>query len=414
MPRSIRHFFGIPTDLPRIRRCPLRCRHRGHRAAPAVIPASDRFLSLLSHQLAQFADCAEVRSLVVYLALSTDQGTPGLVPVARWPADGRALTAVASGSPLRVPSEARRWLPLRDGSVLLGALQVETVAASPWSEPLRRRLQAVALCLADALSLDRQGEQLRRRLELQDQQLRLLVHQLRNPLTALRTFGQLLRRRLEKDGENRSLVEGLLAEERQLQRYVDAIGNLTGPEALLAAAAEPRPLLLPPLLSGPGGQPLAEPLGPLIQRAAATASLQGRPWQAPEPLPEWRGDSGAVAEIIANLLENAFRYSPSGAAVGLHARSGPGGVELAVWDGGPAIEPHERELIFEQGQRGSRGRELPGTGIGLALARDLARSLGGDLRLLIPPAELDPALPPQGNAFLLRLPLSPPAPAPER
>jgi len=369
-----------------------------------VIPVSDRFLSLLNHQLAQFTDCVELRSLVVYLALSTAQGAPGLEAVARWPQEGRALQAVASGSPLRVPAEARRWLPLRDGSVLLGALQVETVAAAPWSEPLRRRLQAVALCLADALILEREAERLKRRLDLQEQQLRLLVHQLRNPLTALRTFGQLLRRRLEKDGANRSLVDGLLAEERQLQRYVDAIGNLTGSEALLHPAAEPRPLLLPPLLSGPGGQPLAEPLGPLLQRAAATASLQGRSWQAAATLPEWRGDSGAVAEIIANLLENAFRYSPAGTAVGLHAAGGPTGVQLCVWDGGPAIEPHERELIFAQGQRGSRGRDLPGTGIGLALARDLARNLGGDLRLLIPPAAVDPALPAEGNAFLLQLP----------
>ncbi|MFM7268907.1 MAG: histidine kinase dimerization/phospho-acceptor domain-containing protein, partial [Cyanobium sp.] len=180
-----------------------------------MIPVSDRLLSLLNHQLAQFADCDELRSLVVYLAHASDQGTPGLVPVAHWPGHGRALAALASGGPLRVPTEARRWLPLRDGSVLLGALQVETVAAAPWSEPLRRRLQAVALALADALGLERESEDLRRRLELQDQQLRLLVHQLRNPLTALRTFGQLLLRRLDKDSEHRTLVEGLLAEERQ-------------------------------------------------------------------------------------------------------------------------------------------------------------------------------------------------------
>ncbi|MFM7268607.1 MAG: sensor histidine kinase, partial [Cyanobium sp.] len=232
----------------------------------------------------------------------------------------------------------------------------------------------------------------------------LLVHQLRNPLTALRTFGQLLLRRLDKDSEHRTLVEGLLAEERQLQRYVEAIGNLSGPESLLSPAAEPRPLLLPPLLSGPGGQSLAEPLGPLLQRAAATASLQNRPWQASATLPDWRGDSGAVAEIIANLLENAFRYSPAGSAVGLHSATNTSRVVLCVWDSGSPIPAHERELIFAQGQRGSSSRDLPGTGIGLALARDLARNLGGDLLLVIPPAAVDPALPEQGNAFLLELP----------
>jgi signal transduction histidine kinase len=374
-----------------------------------VIPVTDSFLALLGHQLAQFADCRDVRSLVVYVTHAIGPGPPSLVPVGHWPTDGRSLPAVDGSSRLRVPAEERRWLPLRDGSVLLGALQVET-DTGPWSDPLRQRLQAVALALAEALRQDLESQQLRRRLALQEEQLRLLVHQLRNPLTALRTFGQLLLRRLDKDSDNRSLVEGLLAEERQLQRYIDAISDLTRPDALVAAPADPQPLLLPPLLSGPGGQPLDEPLRPLLRRAAATATLQGRPWLGPEALPAWCGDSGAVAEIIANLLENAFRYSPQATAVGLHATTTPSGPLLTVWDGGPGIDPAERELIFQRGMRGRQGLPLPGTGLGLALARDLARGLGGDLRLVIPPAAVDPALPAEGNAFCLSLPAAAPGP----
>jgi hypothetical protein len=121
-----------------------------------VIPVSDSFLVLLGYQLGQFADCQEVRSLVVYVTHATAEGPPSLIPVGHWPADGRALAAVDAGSRLRVPAEERRWLPLRDGAELLGAIQVET-AINPWPEPLRLRLQAVALGLAEALRLDREG-----------------------------------------------------------------------------------------------------------------------------------------------------------------------------------------------------------------------------------------------------------------
>lgn len=385
-----------------------------------MIPVSDRFLTLLHHQLGQFADCANVRSLVVYVTHQGATGQPSLVPVGHWPLDGRILPAVEADQRLRLPAEERRWLPLRDGSVLLGALLVES-AAGPWPPPLSRRLEAVALCLTEALRLDIDHRRLQERLERREEQLRLLVHQLRNPLTALRTFGHLLLRRLAPDHDVRPLVEGLLAEERQLNRYVDAISDLARADALLPPGGSPQPLLLPPQLSGPGGQPLAEAVAPLLQRAAATASLQGRHWQAPARLPDWRGDSGAVAEILANLLENAFRYSPAGSPVGLHCSGGDGAgmpLLLTVWDGGAAIDPAERQTIFERGVRGSRGLPLPGTGLGLALARDLARSLGGDLELLIPPSQVAAELPQAGNAFRLRLPaagatgLSPEAPQP--
>jgi signal transduction histidine kinase len=368
------------------------------------MPVSERFQALVGFQLGQFVDCPEVRSLVVFVTQQGETGQPTLLPVGHWPPDERALPAVDSVSRLRVPAEQRRWLPLRDGQRLLGALQVEA-ARNPWPEPLAQRLQAVVLVLTEALRLDLEGGELRQRLTEREEQLGLLLHQLRNPLTALRTFGQLLLRRLGPDHNDRPLVQGLLAEERQINRYVEAISALVQPEGRLAAPASPQPLLLPPLLSGPGGLPLAGLLEPLLQRAAATATLQGREWHGPPTLPAWSGDSGAVAEILANLLENAFAYSPAGTAIGLVCRAREaGGWDLCVWDAGPAIPEAERKRIFERGERGSTGAARAGTGLGLALARDLAEALGGQLELLIPPAALDPALPAQGNAFCLSLP----------
>jgi len=394
---------------------------------------SKRFLVLLDQQLAQFTDRPDLLALVVYLALPGEGGKPSLVPIGQWPnqptlpADPRPSPGGGtSPSPASdgAQGQARRWLALRDDRLLLGALRVDA-EHWPWPRDLGDRLDATARCLTEALRLDLEQQRLGRELDRRDEQLRLLVHQLRNPLAALRTFGQLLLRRLEGDPGNRTLVDQLLGEQRQLNRYVDAIDLLAAPAvepaapsgALMVAAPEGARLLLPAGLAGETPESLQAILTPLLERASATASLQGRPWHGPAALPSWRGDGGAVGEIVANLLENAFRYSPAGSAMGLHCSTSdsgtsesraPGGAQarlnLTVWDGGPAIPVLERDAIFQRGVRGSSGQGLSGSGLGLALARDLARSLGGDLSLVVPPAALDPALPTEGNAFQLSLP----------
>ncbi|MEB3307655.1 MAG: HAMP domain-containing sensor histidine kinase [Cyanobacteriota bacterium] len=365
----------------------------------------------MSFQLSQFADREDLTSLIVYVAQPAESGPPDLIPIGHWPGGTPALATIGPDSPMRQPADQRRWLPLRHKDVLLGALQVEC-SVLPWPAPLSRRLQAVALCLTEALCLDLEQQRLQAELARQREQLELLLHQLRNPLAALRTFSQLLLRRLGPESPHRDLVEGLLAEQKQLNRFVDALDRLGESTPQLETTASPTPLLLPPL--DRGGKTALEPmLEPLLGRAAATAALQGRPWQPPAGLPRWSGDAGAVAEIVANLLENAFRYSPAGCGLGLHCHSvelGDGGWALTVWDEGPEIAVAERDAIFTRGVRGSRGEALPGSGLGLALGRELARNLGGDLQLIIPPAAVDPCLPERGNAFRLMLPPGPPGP----
>ncbi|MEY4297448.1 MAG: hypothetical protein RLZZ423_627 [Cyanobacteriota bacterium] len=355
---------------------------------------SKRFLVLLEQQLAQFTDRPDLRELVVYLALPGANGKPNLVAIGQWPQRASLPAADDNGD-----GAGRRWLALRDGPLLLGALRVDA-RCWPWPTALSERLEATARCLTEALRLDLEQQRLGLALAHRDDQLRLLVHQLRNPLAALRTFGQLLRRRLEGDPGTRALVDQLLAEQGQMTRYVEAIDQLAGNAELPAVPASPTPLLLPPGLSGREAEPLSTILAPLLERAAATAALQGRPWRGPGPIPSWQGDGAAVAEIVANLLENAFRYCAAGGAIALEvAQAADGGIDLTVADSGPLIPAEERERIFERGERGSTGRHRPGTGLGLALGRDLARGLGGELSLLQPGAAAG-----GGNAFRLHLP----------
>lgn len=372
---------------------------------------SEPFLALAQQQLSSFEGEAAIARLVLYLAQGSQGAAPRLDAVHQWPRSDGKLPPVELDPALRTPAAERRWYPLRQGDLLLGALRAERHANEDWDPRLDRRLQASAAALAQCMSLDLERRRLLDQLEAQREQLHLLVHQLRNPLAALRTYAQLLLRRLDPDSRHRPLVQHLLEEQAQLDHYICSLDRI-GKDTPVIADSGHQALLLPPGLPGRAGVNLQNLLLPLTERAAATAALQGRRWLGPEDWPSWSVSQRApedhvVAEIIANLLENAFRYSPANAPLGLLLSDD----WICVWDGGPAIAAAERERIFQQGVRGSCSQDQPGSGIGLALARRLAEERSGSLKLCCRPRQLDPSLPEEGNAFVLRLPQPAPASA---
>ncbi len=109
-----------------------------------------------------------------------------------------------------------------------------------------------------------------------------------------------------------------------------------------------------------------------------------------------QADPGAVARIVRILLDNALRVAPRGSLVQLRSHGGGASAAITVSDTGPGVPAAERELIFERFQRGSATGGSSGFGLGLAIGRELARRMGGSLRLL---PEQGP-----GASFELRLP----------
>jgi signal transduction histidine kinase len=107
------------------------------------------------------------------------------------------------------------------------------------------------------------------------------------------------------------------------------------------------------------------------------------------------GDARAVTQILVNLIGNAVRHSPPGGTVRIIAGKGSG-AEISIADQGPGVAPQDRERIFEPFEQAAP--KVGGAGLGLAISRRLARSMGGDILL-------DPA-PGQGARFTLRLPLA--------
>ena len=366
---------------------------------------SERFRQLVAQQLDQFCDCQELVGLGVYVAMPAADGELQLQLVQAWPRTATRLEPAAEAAPLLTPQQSRRWLPLRQEAAVIGALRVDS-ALGQWPEPLNQRLHSAAKVLAQALLLDLEQQRWQGELQRERRQRDLLVHQMRNPLAALRTFTQLLLRRVEASDERRELVEHLLDEQQSLAGYLDALSSSEAGLVLPQASGSEAPLLLPPVLAPQQPRLLSDCLEPLLARAAATAKLQGRRWHPPGPVPEVSVPAATVGEILANLLENAFRYSDPGGDLGLWIASGPDQLQVSVWDSGPLIDVDERERIFQRGERGRHGAKLSGTGLGLALARDQAEASGGSLQLHCPASALAPGLPAAGNAFVLTLPLS--------
>tara|TARA_Y100001968_G_scaffold264132_1_gene252913 strand:+ start:2387 stop:3523 length:1137 start_codon:yes stop_codon:yes gene_type:complete len=366
---------------------------------------SERFLNLVRQQLISYEADPAVEHLVVYIAQSNDGESPSLEAIGQWPVLKKALQPLEADRELRAPSPNRRWYPLQEGDILLGVLRVERYSTSKeWPESLDRRLQASAIALGNSLGLELEREKLINELTQQREQIGLIVHQLRNPLAALRTYAKLLLKKLGPESDYTTLIQSMLNEQEQLNKYVSVIDELSQIKLPASGNISPR-LLLPPVLAKEKSVNLRILLEPLIERSAATANLQGRNWIGPVEWPDWVSqprsiDEGGIAEIIANLLENAFRYSSKNVPIGLHLNS----KGICVWDGGNPINEDERKKIFDKGFRGKSSSDIPGSGLGLALGFNLALKLGGELKLIKSPFEFDPKLPSYGNAFVLSLP----------
>jgi signal transduction histidine kinase len=128
------------------------------------------------------------------------------------------------------------------------------------------------------------------------------------------------------------------------------------------------------------------------------------------PLPA-HGDPVRLLGAIAQLLDNAAKFTPAGGTVGVRvARLASRGYELCVADTGSGIRTDQAARIFEPFYQvdGSVTRAFGGVGIGLAIARRTARGLGGDVRVVSPSAEIIEGVRLSGSAFYLTVALNVP------
>jgi signal transduction histidine kinase len=240
--------------------------------------------------------------------------------------------------------------------------------------------------------LSRTFAMMQRQLEHQEQARRAFVatasHELRTPLTSLDGMLELIADDLQggqPDLEDaRELLDRARAQSRRLGRLAADLLDLSRIDADVQLRSEP------------------VELGELSRAVLAEFEVRESERGVVSTLedadgPVWAlGDPGSVARIIRILLDNAVRVSPAGGEVRIDLRRRPG-PSLTVCDQGPGVPEDERELIFERFKRGRDTGGQAGFGLGLAIGRELALRMGGELVLEQHGAAL-------GAHFTLRLP----------
>ncbi|MBK16506.1 MAG: two-component sensor histidine kinase [Prochlorococcus sp. SP3034] len=344
---------------------------------------SKEFENLVSKQLESFGCSLGVEHLIVYLASAKEGSKAGFKLFSQWPEIDKLLMPIDDDPELKVSSPRRRWYPLQEKDILIGVLRVETTFTDgEWPLLLDSRIKALTSSLAKTFSIEIERQRNEDEISFLRNQLGVIIHQLRNPLAAIRTYAKLLVKRLGSDKDSIKIVESMMLEQNQINNYVNSFEKINKPLKIPFGIGEERLLLLPNLDSS-SNISIREILAPILARGKANAKLQNRCWTEPSNWPDWTTieishEYRVIAEIVANLLENAFKYSEKNADIGIFLnKSG-----LCIFDNGKKIPIEESERIFQKAFRGSASKEKEGSGVGLYLARKLAKQIKGDLILL--------------------------------
>jgi two-component system sensor histidine kinase KdpD len=287
--------------------------------------------------------------------------------------------------------EQRLAIPLVSANDRVGTLLVPRSTPPAEVEELEQRIApALSALVSAALRRQRLEEQvvetkaLRRSDVMKTALLRAVSHDLRSPLTAIRTAAAGVGSKTITDEERAEIAAVIAGESDRLSRLIE---NLLDLSRLEAGTLEPRS----------DWYSLEEVVDAASQGIDAPLDVQVEP-----DLPLLQGDSAQVERALGNLLENAARYS-DGRPVAVRAAAAGRRLLLRVSDSGPGIPKEEMLHIFEPFYR-MEGAPPGGSGLGLAIARGFVEANGGRLRVQ--------SLPGQGATFVIDFPMPDQRPAP--
>jgi signal transduction histidine kinase/CheY-like chemotaxis protein len=307
-----------------------------------------------------------------------------------------------SGGPPR--SQSAIMVPLRLEGEVVGVVQVMADSESAYTPADLELLEGIALLLAPALENARlyrrahQELEERRRAESalleadrrKNEFLATLGHELRNPLHPIRNAVELLRRRPATDPDARRCQDVI---DRQVAHLARLIDDLLDVSRISQGKLELRParVTLQDAIAA-----ALESVGPFLDlaRQRLTVEHPGEPVVVD-------GDPVRLSQVIANLLDNASKYSPHGSDIKVALSRDAEHAALAIFDQGTGIPAEHLPRVFDLFyQAGRVPASSGGLGIGLTLVKRLVEMHGGTIDVSSEGAD-------RGSTFVVRLPLAP-------
>jgi len=337
----------------------------------------------IAHQIAQAFECP---ALALYDRSSHEVYVAG--PEILLNIDAKLRESAVRSSVLHEESGEILITPIRLGREPIGSLAVKHAFMSDAALQSLLNLVAVGLEKARAQEEVNRAQVARQSEELKSTLLDAIAHEFKTPLTSIKAVTTDL---LSNPGEPLSQQQrGLVT---IADEGVDRLDRLVT-EAIQLARIEGGKFKL--------NWGIHFPRSLLAAALRQTKSLtDGRELkvEAAEGLPLVRVDAELIEMVIAHLIDNAVKYTPQGGPIVVGAHASERGVIIHVTDQGPGISLEEQSRIFDKFYRGSGGEHLKGTGMGLAIAREIVRAHGEEIWVKSSPGK--------GSEFCFSLPVAP-------
>lgn len=269
---------------------------------------------------------------------------------------------------------ARHGRSLQDGTAIVTAIRLGgapigslAIDGGPLSDTVLHSLTnlvAIGLERARGQAMHARAEASRQSSELRAAVLDAAAHEFKTPLTSMKAAATALALDIAADDPRRELVDIVNEDLLRLEALVsDAVQMLRIDSGDFVVHIE--------------RHRVADITGSVLREFSAR--LDGHAIESDVPSELMVDADRALLQLaVRQLLDNAVKYSPSTSTIGLRA-SGNGEVHIAVRNSGSVIAEHDRERIFERFYRGREASQVAGTGMGLAIVRQIAQAHGGSL-----------------------------------